>query len=86
MRLIERVVYGHVPILTAAEWVKPQVMAIEAIKKASPMAQQAIYAATGFTNKLHKLLVDTPPAGRTAAAAVLGVGKVWDEMIVPLTK
>jgi len=86
MRLIERVVYGHVPILTAAEWVKPQVMAIEALKNASPAAKAAIYAQTGFTNDLAKLLVDKSSTERTEAAAKLGVIKVWDDMVCPLTK
>jgi hypothetical protein len=85
MRLIDDAVHGNISIQAAAKLVEPQVMAIEAIKQANPANLKAIYRETGFTNELSTLLVDRPAAERTEAAARLGVGKVWDEMVVPLT-
>jgi len=83
-RLIDAVVRGNTPILAAAKLVAPQVAAIDAIKAANPANRQAIYTATGFTDELAKLLVDKPSAERTAAAAKLGPGRVWDAMVAPL--
>jgi hypothetical protein len=84
MRLINDAVHGNIPILVAAKLVKPQVLVVEALKTASPANLAAIYDATHFTNELSKLLVDTPPAERTEAAAKLGADIVWDQMVSPL--
>jgi hypothetical protein len=80
-RLIDAVVHGNISILAAARLVKPQVKAIEAINAASPVNKAAIYNSTGLTDELFRLLVDSSSAKRTDAAARLGVGKVWDEMV-----
>jgi len=82
--LISEVLHGDISILAAAKLVKPQVVVIETLKSANSANLAAIYDATHFTNNLTKLLVDTPPAGRTEAAAKLGANTVWDQMVSPL--
>jgi hypothetical protein len=82
--LAKQVVQGVLPILAAAELVKPQVKAIEALKAANPANLQAIYTATGFTNELTKLLAKSSPAERTSAARDFGHPDIiWDQMVVP---
>jgi hypothetical protein len=82
---IDRLLRGDgYPIVAAAKFLEPQVKAIEALKAAGSANLRAIYASTGFTNKLAKLLADSPPAARTSAARYFGRPDViWDEMVVP---
>ena len=81
---VDRLLHGRCRILAAAKFLEPQVKAIEALKAAGSANLRAIYAATGFTNKLAKLLADSPPAERTSAARDFGhPDLIWDEMVVP---
>jgi len=83
--LADRVVQGVLSILTAAKLVKPQVRAIEALKDANPANLAAIYAATGFTNELAKLLTKSSSTERTDAARAFGhVDAIWADMVDPL--
>jgi hypothetical protein len=85
-RLIKAVMHGDISISAAAESVEPLVMLLTGYAKASPRVRDDFFVATGCTADLSKLLVTSPPAERTRAAARLDAGVIWDEMVNPLLK
>src|SRR6516225_4383607 len=71
LRLIDAVLRGEILITAAAESVEPLLMLLEGFEKASAKVKNDFFVATGCTNDLGKLLVTSPPAERTRAAARL---------------
>jgi hypothetical protein len=86
-RLIEAVMRGDTPILTAAKAVVPLVMLLTGYEQASPKARDDFFAATGCTNDLGKHLAASSAAERTEGAVRFGDAEViWNEMVLPLVR
>jgi hypothetical protein len=82
--LIDRVMSGNIPILTAAKLVEPLVMLLTGHAKASPKVKDDFFEITGCTDDLGQHLVASTLEQRLKAAARLGTAQVWDTMINPL--
>jgi hypothetical protein len=82
--LIDRVMSGNIPILTAARLVEPLVMLLTGHAKASPKVKDDFFQITGCTDDLGQHLVASTLEQRLKAAARLGTAQLWDTMINPL--
>src|SRR5262245_56403608 len=78
--LIDSVMLGNVPILTAAKQAAPLAMMLTAYGEASAKNKDDFFVATGCTNDLGKQLITTPPAERTKGAMKFGDAEaIWTE-------
>jgi hypothetical protein len=84
---IELLLSGRASIRAVAELLKPQVELISAVQAAGPLALNALFRATGFTDNLGRLLAVSSPEKRTDAACFFGhPDQIWTDMIEPLLK
>jgi hypothetical protein len=79
--LLDAVLEGHEPLLTAGVRVKNAAAAITAFKKCSVLEQGLFWLATGATDDLATMLWNSKPDQLVTAAKLLGLDWVWDRMI-----
>jgi hypothetical protein len=75
------VLRGDEPVLGSARRVKNATGAIRAYRKCSPAEQELLHIATGATSDPVTMLAHLAPAQLVAAAQVLGLDWIWDNMI-----